>query len=157
MVKINRLTSIEKYKIRNLSVASDQVKYVDTIESILNKNDPGLHPHVVTVAEKVIGFFYIDTAYAQHYEFANENELGLRLFFIDIAFQAQGYGKATILTLKPYLNINYKGYHSLVLTVNCQNQKACKAYRNNGFVDNGLIYHDGPAGPQHIMRMALGE
>jgi RimJ/RimL family protein N-acetyltransferase len=46
---------------------------------------------------------------------------------------------------------------TLVLTVNVRNPAARAVYVRGGFVDAGELYLGGSAGPQHVLRLHLGE
>lgn len=138
-----------------LNVEPEQLPYVGTMEEVLVNVSEVCHPHVVLVAEQVVGFFLIDTVYSAGYDFCDERSLGLRAFFIDKEYQGQGYGLAATAALKPYLKAHYSAYHHLYLTVNCKNPVAYHCYKKAGFDDTETLYLGGAAGPQHIMCMAL--
>jgi RimJ/RimL family protein N-acetyltransferase len=103
----------------------------------------------------IIGFFIIDTAYAQKYAFAQPGDIGLLAYFVDARHQGKGFGKAGVKALYPYLQAQYPNALSVVLTVNCRNLPAIKSYLQGGFEDTQQLYHGGRSGPQHIMRMPL--
>ena len=142
-------------EIHMLSVDDEQVRYVGTTQSLVEKSCETSHYHFILRDGLVVGFFNIDTVYAQRYDFAMPEELGLRAFFIDKRFQGKGLGKASVKALKAYLTMEYSDRPSVVLTVNCKNPAAYKSYRHGGFWDTGELYYGGKAGPQHIMRMRI--
>ena len=153
MVEIRKLTETDVDAVKNLAVNSEQVKYVGTINELLDEMADGWNYHVISAKGRIVGFFNIDTAYSDSYPFTLQGELGLRAFFIDSACQGQGYGKAAVIALGEYLKEEYPDRSSIALTVNCRNPGAYKCYLSGGFSDNGELYHGGKAGPQHIMRM----
>ncbi len=106
--------------------------------------------------ERVVGIFVIDTAYSSKYDFCPKGAVGLGTFFIDHQYQGKGYGKSTVVALKPYLLEHYPQFRRLYLTVNCQNKSAYHCYFSNGFTDTGELYLGGEAGPQHIMFIEIG-
>lgn len=155
MVNIRRYSSADHTAVQSLAVNPDQVQYVGGIDELFESVPPTWHFHVVEHEGDIVGFFNIDTAYAENYDFAEPNELGLRAFFIDASTQGRGYGKAAAAALQPYLVQAYPKHASIALTVNCRNQAAYHCYLAGGFSDTGSLYHGGKAGPQHIMRMPL--
>ena len=145
----------DKPEVLKLSVTEVQKPYVRTIQAILDDSTPQRDCHVLEVAEEIVGFFIIDRAYAEQYDFCEMGNLGFRAYFIDQHRQGKGYGKASIYGLRDYLKTEYPAYPAVVLTVNCRNEKAHQLYLEGGFIDGGELYHGGAAGPQHIMRMSL--
>lgn len=155
MIEIRKVSDSDLSELFELKVADNQIKYVGVISELLDDLPNTLHSHVILDGEAIIGFFNIDTAYSTNYEFTNENELGLRAFFIDVRKQGKGYGRLASQALKPYLSSKYRSYSSIALTVNCKNPNAYEAYVKGGFTDTGELFHGGKAGPQNIMRMTL--
>ncbi len=158
MITIRRMTETDVAAVQQLHVHEAQIRFVGRVPELLADASPTSHFHVVVAhanEETLVGFFNIDTAYANRYDFALPNELGLRSFLIGAEHQGRGYGKATSAELKPFLQRHYPNRDSLCLTVNCQNPAAYHAYLTGGFDDTGELYHGGSAGPQHIMRMSL--
>ncbi len=156
MVKIRRLKNSDLEQVIELSVNEDQLKYVGTIEALLEEASDTWHFHVITDGETVVGFFNIDIDYSHNYAFAKPNELGLRAFFIDSSHQGKGYGKSAIAALLTHLQRSYDQHSSIALTVNQKNLGAYKCYLNGGFEDTGELFYGGAAGPQHIMRLNFG-
>ena len=138
-----------------LAVMPEQRPFVGTTVELLAKQVSSSHLHVIIATDRVIGLFNIDTAYADQYDFASAQELGLRSFLIDSKMQGKGYGQQAVANLQPFLQANYAAFSAIVLTVNCKNPSAYHCYKRNGFHDTGLLYLGGKAGPQHIMRMPI--
>ncbi len=156
MINIDRLQ--EKYlkAVSALRVDDSQVKFVGEIKDLLAARTENFHYHVIFDDAQVIGFFNIDIAYPDQYEFAKSSELGLRSFFIDQNQQGKGFGQLAVFALGPYLSQYYSQYSAIVLTVNCKNPAAYQCYKKARFMDTEQLYHGGAAGPQHIMRMEIG-
>lgn len=150
-----RLSPADFTLMDDLAVAPGQQRFVGTVEDLKASGTESFHYHLIKFKDEPVGFFNLDLTYANQYDFANQDELGLRAFFIDARHQGHGYGKAAACLLKPYLQHNYPHYRSLVLTVNCKNPAAYRVYQHSGFIDTGELYHGGAAGPQHIMRLPL--
>ncbi len=155
MVKIEKLTNENLEQTLQISVSDEQLKFVGTIAEIMDNVTETDHTYVLLDDSQVVGFFIIDTIYAQKYDFCNLNNLGLRGFLIDHRCQGKGLGKSAVLAIKPFLSANYSDYQNISLTVNCKNAAAYKCYLNGGFTDSGELYKGGPAGPQHIMSMKI--
>ncbi|ETX10076.1 acetyltransferase [Marinomonas ushuaiensis DSM 15871] len=155
MIEIEKMTSLHLGRVNTLSVESDQLQYVATIDDILASANAQIRPHVIIANDEVVGFFLIDTAYADHNDCVESNSLGLRSFFIDHKHQGNGYAKQTLQILPTYLMSNFPKQTNVYLTVNCKNKLAQKSYLNAGFYDTGNLYHGGKSGPQHIMCMDL--
>ena len=145
----------DEAEVLKLSVTETQKPYVGTIDEVFANLTPQRDCHVLEVGEDIVGFFIIDRAYAEQYDFCEAGHLGFRAYFIDQHHQGQGYGKASVYLLHDYLMAEYPAYPAVVLTVNCRNGKARQLYLDGGFVDNGELYHGGAVGPQHILRMSL--
>ncbi len=156
MISLQPMSSQHLNQVSELHVAEEQLKFVGTMEEILVNVDNKVHPHVmVNESDKVVGFFLVDTTYGEQYDFAVCGALGLRAFFVDTRYQGSGYGKQAVAALHSYLQKCYERFEFIYLTVNCKNPGAYRCYELNGFKDNGELYHGGPAGPQHIMKMSL--
>jgi len=154
-IEIQGMTPAHLPQVAELSVATEQVKFVGTMAEILVNIDHAVHPHVILDGDTVVGFFLIDTQYGHKYDFAESAALGLRAFFIDQRYQGKGYARRAVLDLKAFLASAYPGFHQIVLTVNCKNPAARHCYEQGGFADTHALYLGGAAGPQHIMSMAL--
>ncbi|ABC30270.1 Histone acetyltransferase HPA2/related acetyltransferase [Hahella chejuensis KCTC 2396] len=156
-LKIRRMRDEDKPAVLALQVHEEQVPYVGRTREILQAVRPDHHCHVLTLSNEIVGFFIIDVAYHQSFEFTLDHELGLRAFLIDAGRQGQGIGKSAARALKPYLEAAYSDRPSIALTVNCRNPAAYHCYIGGGFIDTGAQYLGGKAGPQYILRMPVGE
>ena len=155
MIQLSRLQKRDHHRISRLKVKENQVQYVGTIQEQLKQAVMTSHYHIIEHQQDIVGFFNIDTAYNQKYDFSLPNELGLRAFFIDLKYQGRGFGRMAAGILKEYLRKHYETWSSMVLTVNCKNPKAYRCYSKAGFLDTGELFYGGAAGPQHIMRLEL--
>ncbi|WP_413285063.1 GNAT family N-acetyltransferase [Vibrio sp. MA40-2] len=151
MITIEKLKLEHTEQLDALSVTEQQLKFVGSLEDILANVNGSIHPHVIVVKERVVGFFLIDTVYSEQYQFAQHDSLGLRGYFIGKNFQAMGYGSAAILALSHYLPSTYPNKSDVYLTVNCKNTNAKNCYLKGGFIEKEGLYLEGSAGPQHIM------
>ncbi len=156
-VVIQRLSTEHAEQLSQLEVEAEQLPFVGTLAEILANVSEWVHPHVIVSGNQVVGFFLIDTQYSQVYTFANEDQLGLRAFFIDRRQQGKGIGKLAIGQLSEYLQHNYPYANQLYLTVNCKNPAAKAVYQKAGFDTLEALFHGGAAGPQHIMVLSLVE
>ena len=138
-----------------LSVHDEQQPFVGHIADLLAANSATRHPFVLAADSTLVGFFHIDTGYADEDDFAQPVDIGLRAFFIDQRQQGLGYGRQAMTYLPQLMQTHYPEAKRLVLTVNCNNPTAYQLYCRNGFVDHGELYHGGSAGPQHILRQPL--
>ncbi|WP_431689382.1 GNAT family N-acetyltransferase [Hahella sp. NBU794] len=155
-LEIRRMRDEDRPAVLALQVHEEQVPYVGHTRDILQVASPNHHCHVLTLGEDVVGFFIIDVAYHQKFDFTLADELGLRAFLIDAGRQGQGLGKNATRALKPYLDKAYSDRSSIALTVNCRNPAAYHCYIGGGFTDTGEQYLGGKAGPQYILRMPVG-
>lgn len=155
VVKIYPYDKVYDDQLMGLSVAEEQLPYVGKVEDLLLGMVEGWTYNVICFKDEVVGFFNIDKLYSNRYEFATEEEIGFRAFFIDKRYQGKGIGSKAMKQLREYVSNNYPGWKNLVLTVNCRNEVAYKLYTKYGFEDNGELYHGGKAGPQHVLRMRL--
>jgi len=152
VIAIEKMTSQHVGDVIALGVGEDQQPFVGAIDDILAIINAQIRPHVILVDHQVIGFFLIDTVYAQSNDFATRQSLGLRKFFIDKHHQGKGYAKQTLLRLPEYLTAAFPNHGDVFLTVNCKNDNAKSLYLKSGFQDTNTLYHGGPSGPQHVMK-----
>lgn len=138
-----------------LSVHSSQRPFVGQIDELIAASSASRHPFVLIADGTLVGFFHIDTAYAEEYQFALAGDYGLRAFLVDHRHQGQGFGRQAMTHLPLLMQAQYPDAKRLVLTVNCKNPTAYQLYRRYGFEDEGELYHGGAAGPQHILRQPL--
>ena len=151
MIKIEKLDSAHVELVNKIELAAEQVRFAETAEEFLNSCSDEVHLYVIISSDSVVGFFKLDTSYASNYSFCSKGSLGLRSFVIDKTCQGEGIGQNAIRALFPYLRKNYPEYHSIYLTVNCENPRAVAFYKKSGFLDTDEKYFGGAAGPQHIM------
>ena len=142
--------------VSDLQVHDHQEQYVGPVSRIVERARETDHMYAVRIEECVVGFFIIDTAYGDAYDFARPNEVGLRAFLIDRRYQGRGYCRAALSALIPYLEREYPAVDGVVLTVNRRNPRAVACYERGGFALTGETYRGGSAGPQYIMRRAFG-
>ncbi|MDO6708681.1 GNAT family protein [Photobacterium sp. 1_MG-2023] len=154
-IKLEGMKPAHLEQVSALSVVESQLPFVGTMEEILVNVDDVVHPVVIQMEARVVGFFLVDTQYGQRYNFAPEDALGLRGFFVDQHYQGQGIGTRAVAALKTFLRAEYPHANQIVLTVNCKNPAAKICYERGGFIDAGELYHGGAAGPQHVMSMML--
>ncbi|CAM3717435.1 Acetyltransferase (GNAT) family protein [Vibrio aerogenes CECT 7868] len=152
-VRLIRMTIRYLPEVSRLKVNEEQLPFVGHIMDILSIVSGTVYPHLVMAGEKIVGFFLIDTAYGERYDFAHSDSLGLRGFFIDRQFQGKGYGKQAVQLLSVYLPPEYPDHQSIYLTVNCRNPGAQHCYLNAGFNETNQLYYGGDAGPQHVMKL----
>lgn len=155
MITLRNMTEQDTAAVLQLTITEEQTGYVSPIAQILTRGTPSREYHLLEAEGTVVGFFIIDTAYAQQYPFAQPGDLGLLAYFVDATHQGKGFGTAGVQALASYLHTHYPRACAVVLTVNCRNLPAIKSYVQGGFADTQELYHGGRSGPQHIMRMPL--
>jgi RimJ/RimL family protein N-acetyltransferase len=132
--------------------APEQAQFAGTADSIINGRKPSEDVHLICKGDEVLGLFKIDHGYAQEMPFCKAGQLGLRGFIVDVPAQGKGIGRQATEMLGKYLSQCYPAFSSVLLTVNCKNTQAQRAYLKGGFTDTAELYHGGAAGPQHIYR-----
>ena len=152
MITIERLEDSHVTLVQAIQLADEQVKFAGTAAEFLLDGSETTHLYVIKSNNEVVGFFKLDIAYADSYEFCPEGSIGLRAFVLDKNQQGKGLGTGTVKALFPYLKANYSAYESIYLTVNCKNLTAFNCYQKGGFEDTNEQYLGGAAGPQFIMR-----
>ncbi|MEZ9698395.1 GNAT family N-acetyltransferase [Vibrio sp. 10N.261.46.E12] len=152
MIIIEKLEESHVTLVQAIQLADEQVKFAGTAAEFLLDGSDTTHLHVIKSDNEVVGFFKLDIAYAEHYEFCPEGSIGLRAFAVDKNQQGKGLGTGAVKALFPYLKANYAKYDSIYLTVNCKNPAAFNCYKKGGFEDSVKQYLGGAAGPQFIMR-----
>ncbi|MBL1415368.1 MAG: GNAT family N-acetyltransferase [Moritella sp.] len=155
MINIEKLNASHMSAIHHITLAEEQIKFASTVDAFLADSSETMHLHVIKYHDDVVGFFKIDIAYSSTFGFCSEPSVGLRTFVIDAKLQGKGIGSNAVKALLPYLKENYPHYHSLYLTVNCQNPGAVSCYQKAGLQDTGELYLGGAAGPQHIMKAKI--
>lgn len=156
-VSLRRMENRDFQKVLQLKIKAEQKQYVSPIATMLLNQQPSEDCHLLVLDDEIVGFFLIDRDYSQRYDFSEPGEIGLLGYFVDANHQGQGVGKAGVQALKNYLQIQYPQARAVVLTVNCKNTGAIKAYLAGGFQDSQQLYWGDRSGPQHIMRSSLQE
>ena len=152
MVTIERLTEAQIELVKQVKLAEEQVKFAGTAEEFLQDGSETTHLHIIKLDNEVVGFFKLDTAYRDSYEFCSESGIGLRAFALDKNQQGKGLGTRAVKALFPYLKEHYSSFEFIYLTVNLKNPGAIACYEKGGFEKTDELYLGGAAGPQHIMR-----
>lgn len=156
MITIERLEESHAALVQAIQLSDEQVKFAGTASEFLLDGSETTHLQVIKSDNEVVGFFKLDLAYAEYYEFCSEGSIGLRAFVVDKNQQGKGIGTGTVKVLFPYLKANYSAYESIYLTVNCKNPAAFNCYKKGGFKDTNEQYLGGAAGPQFIMCGRIG-
>ncbi|WP_243040706.1 GNAT family N-acetyltransferase [Dyella sedimenti] len=150
--------AVSRPELLRLDVRAAQRPYVGIIADLLADAEqcPGCEPMAILLDGAPIGFYRIETRPGSiaGRDFA-EPTLGLRAFFIDHRWQRRGLGAGALAALLADLARRHPAARQLALTVNIRNTAGVALYRRAGFADAGALYHDGPAGPQHLMLRAL--
>ncbi|KAA9010197.1 N-acetyltransferase [Histidinibacterium aquaticum] len=154
-VTLAPLPRSETHRVLHLRLPEDQKVFGGDIAETAADPDPETDFHVIEASGAVVGFFKIERPYGTRYDFAPAGALGLRMLQIDAGAQGFGYGRAAFAALPGYLRERYPDRSECWLTVNCRNPRAGHVYLSGGWEDTGELYHGGPAGPQHIMRLSL--
>ncbi|MEE1675565.1 GNAT family N-acetyltransferase [Agarivorans aestuarii] len=157
MVAMNLQPFAEHYfeQVLALQVAPEQQNYVKSIADILQQLSEQQSAHLMMVDKLLVGFFVIDQHYPYKQDLALNKAVLLRSFFVDQRHQGNGYGYQAGMLLKDYVSQLISDSDLLGLTVNCRNHAAQALYKKCGFIDSGVLYRGGPAGPQHIYLMKL--
>ncbi|UGA56098.1 GNAT family N-acetyltransferase [Vibrio sp. VB16] len=156
------MITIRKAKLRDystlmeLEISSEQQPFVSMFGELYKNRLPEYEFYVVNEGKELLGFFILDTAFSKKYTFAEKNELGLRNFVIGKQYQGKGYGTLAMQRILIYAYGAYADSRSICLTVNKKNLAAYRCYEKAGFIDTGVLYFGGDAGPQHIMRKQIG-
>lgn len=157
MIKLVALAADQKARVAHLRVATGQDSFVRDGAYAAAETDLALDLYAVEAAGEVVGMFKLDRAYADapRHDFARPGDLGLRGVLVDAAHQGKGLGRALLAALPDLVRHSYPQARRLVLTVNCRNTTAHRAYLAAGWQDDGQLYLGGDAGPQHILWLAL--
>jgi GNAT superfamily N-acetyltransferase len=138
-----------------------QSEFIDPLDDIIQRindknNAPVSHPFSAMLADEALCFFCIDSS-NPHIGFkrGDKGAFWLESFFIPPPFLGKGYGSAVVREVIGTLPGFFPKATSLNLTVNFRNLAAQRVYKTSGFRDTGLVYHKGPAGPQHIYEKAV--
>lgn len=114
--------------------------------------DPQRTPFTVLSGDVPIGFGVLDRdGYLADLVDAPERAVLLRAFYLDAAWQGRGLGTAAARGVRGLVRQVHADVDLVVLTVNERNPRAVAAYTRAGFVDTGVRYLGGDAGPQHVL------
>ena len=139
-----------------LAPRPEQEPYSGRADQTLPEADahPSRHPYVLLEDGAPVGFFVLDTTPPQA---APDADLLLRAFFVDAASQGRGVGRRMVELLPGLVRADFPGARLVALTVNERNTAALATYLSGGFVDEGERYLGGAYGPQHVLRLHLGD
>ena len=157
MIRLVPVPPDQKARVAHLKVAPGQDRFVRDGAFAASETDPSLDLYAVELAGDIVGMFKLDRAYADapRHDFAQAGDLGLRGVLVDAGHQGKGIGRAFLAALPDLVRMRYPQAKRLVLTVNCQNHAARKAYLAAGWQDEGRLYLGGDAGPQHVLLLPL--
>lgn len=159
MITVVAVAPEDRARVAHLEPAPDQRDFVRNGTYAAMENDPLLDLFAVEQAGVVVGMFKLDQGYADapRHDFARPGDLGLRGVLVDAAWQGRGIGGAMLAALPDLVRQRYPWARRLVLTVNTRNPIARAAYIKAGWHDNGDLYLQGDAGPQHILTLPVEE
>lgn len=158
MVTIVPYTDAHAEALAALAVKPEQVQFVvENAKLLVDQLNENEHPVLMLLAEKVVGFFYLDLGYQAAHSFCLPSAIGVRMVMLDQRYQGQGIGSKALSQLPTYIKQYYPDCDALFLTVNCRNKQAYRSYEKCGFIDTGELYLGGPVGPQHIMKLAVNQ
>lgn len=120
----------------------------------LAERDPARHPYVLLEDGAPVAFLILDETPSDADPSA---DLLLRGFFVDAAAQGRGVAARAVAALPAVVRRDLPRVRTVVLTVNVRNPAARAVYVRGGFVDAGELYLGGSAGPQHVLRLQVGE
>lgn len=131
-----------------LEVGEAQLAYVSPVATMLEttQNYISVHPYVVYVGDKAVGFFLLnfDPALAAYYR--APQGVGLEGLLIDRSEQGKGYGKATVAAIRELLAREHPDVREVNLTVNLSNAAPSKPiYGPDSRTPAGSITADGAA------------
>lgn len=148
-------------QVYHLQLPEDQLRFGGRIEEVTAEDEPECDYHCAVAGDEIVGFFKLDRAYHLRVPTAplaecgyKDGDLGLRMVIVGQQYQGKGYGKALMASLPEYILSVYNSKRAF-LTVNFENPRAKHVYLANGWVDTGLVYKDGGAGPQHILKLEI--
>lgn len=139
--------------VARVTLAPEQIRFAGTVSEAFGTPDPKVDFHGLFLGGAAVGFYKIDRAFERSLTDTPGPLLGLRAFMVDQHWQGLGLASAAVRGFGDYLRPQYPGYDALWLTVNLQNPAAIRVYLRGGFQDTGRLYTEGPAGPQHILRL----
>lgn len=154
-VTLEPLARADVVRALHLELGWDQAEFVGTVEMMTATADAKQDFHIILREARVVGFFKLDRGYPESYPFAEPGELGVRGVLVDRRLQGQGIGAAAMALLPDYARAHYPGTRALVLTVDCRNLRAQRAYERAGFRREDQLHPGGRSGPEFIMRLPL--
>ncbi len=120
----------------------------------LAERDPARHPYVLVEDGAPVAFLVLDETPG---DVDPRADLLLRGFLVDAAAQGRGVATRAVAALPGVVRRDFPAARSVVLTVNVRNPVARAVYLRGGFVDAGELYLGGSAGPQHVLRLHVGD
>ena len=157
MIRLAPLGRAEMADLARLSPRPEQEAFALDHAKMVAMPEAEVDFHGIRAGDEVVGYFMVDRAYHLRADFAAPGDIGLRGVLIDAAHQGQGLARAAFAALPEYLARRYPDRDVIYLTVNLRNGRARDLYARAGWVDDGELYHGGPSGPQHVMRLVLRE
>ncbi|KKD58826.1 hypothetical protein RN22_19240 [Grimontia sp. AD028] len=155
MTAIRKFKQEDKYDVFKIFLAEEQVKFTAPPENFISDVDENITRFLIVQDDVIVGYFKIDSAFNSEIVSDGNTGVGLRSFAIDCRYQGKGIGKKAVSLLADSISLEFPDVSWLYLTVNCKNMVAYQTYLKGGFEDTGSLYHGGPVGPQHVMRMKL--
>jgi RimJ/RimL family protein N-acetyltransferase len=153
-----RLDSADRARFDRVRVAPEHEVYCGTAAAAFDHADaaPGrIDLHGIVLDGQPVGLFKIDRDYRNTVAIAGPRALGLRAFMIDRDAQGRGLATTAVRAMAGYLRPLYPDALSVDLTVNHSNAAAIACYLKGGFLDTGLDWPEGQAGPQDLLRLPL--
>jgi RimJ/RimL family protein N-acetyltransferase len=156
IISIHKYQRYFKKKLTNYQLAEGQDAFtLHPLEALeLCKEDHERHPFVVTVRNRIVGFFVIHFGEETHNISKNENAVVLRAFSIDIRDQGKGFAKQALDRLPDLVLEHFPTVNEIVLCVNQRNSRARKLYDVFGFISMGETI-DGRSGLQDVLHFAV--
>ena len=155
MLRFEKLSESHRGAVCKIELTAADARYSGSVRAFLDHADKGVDRHIIFKNCLPVGFFKVDLIYAASHIFCPVGALGLRAVAIDNRLQGQGVGTQVMTKLVPYLSRNYRHYHSIYLTVNCENKAAIRCYLKAGFEMTGLSYLGHEREAQHVMMANL--
>ncbi|WP_281545227.1 GNAT family N-acetyltransferase [Grimontia sp. SpTr1] len=155
MTAIRKFKQKDEYDVLKILLAEEQVKFTAPPENFISDVEENINRFLIVHDDLIVGYFKIDTAFNSEIVGDGITGVGLRSFAIDRRYQGKGIGKKAVSLLADSISLEFPDVSWLYLTVNCKNTVAYQTYLKGGFEDTGSLYHGGPVGPQHVMKLML--
>lgn len=156
MISITKYTSVRQTETYQLSVKPEQAAFTASdLKSVIESLQSYEDGHLILHHDTVVGFFLLDTEYSKHYQFNDQNAIGVRSLLIDHRYQGHGFGRLAMAALPDYVREHYSAFNAIQLTVNCRNSTAYTCYLKANFKALEERYYGGPVGPQYVMQYDL--